>query len=108
MPRYLRRGISCTPNNEPFCACDKSHSSRPAFSLLSDIESAKFADRKDDPPASIYVLEFLGKHADVAAKSVDRRIHNLTGWRAPGKLAPTVCPNQNLYQAMRNHFVERE
>jgi Tfp pilus assembly protein PilF len=47
------------------------------------IESAKFADQKDDPPASVYALEFLRKHPEVAAESVAWHIHNLTG--DPGK-----------------------
>jgi len=47
------------------------------------IESAKFADQKDDPPASVYALEFLRKHPEVAAESVAWHIHDLTG--DPGK-----------------------
>ena len=43
------------------------------------IESAKFADQKDDPTASEYALEFLGKHPEVAAESVVWHIHDLTG-----------------------------
>ncbi len=45
----------------------------------SAIESAKFADQKDDPPASVYALEFLGKHPEVAAESVAWHTHDLTG-----------------------------
>ena len=45
----------------------------------SAIESAKFADQKDDPPASVYALEFLGKHPEVAAESVVWHTHDLTG-----------------------------
>ena len=42
------------------------------------IESAKFADQKDDPTASTYALEFLGKHPEVAAESVVWHTHDLT------------------------------
>jgi tetratricopeptide (TPR) repeat protein len=45
----------------------------------SAIESAKYADQKDDPPASVYALEFLGKHPEVAAESVVWHTHDLTG-----------------------------
>ena len=43
------------------------------------IESAKFADQKDDPTASVYALEFLRKHPEVAAESVVWHAHDLTG-----------------------------
>jgi tetratricopeptide (TPR) repeat protein len=43
------------------------------------IESAKFADQKDDPTASIYALEFLAKHPEVASESVVWHTHDLTG-----------------------------
>jgi tetratricopeptide (TPR) repeat protein len=43
------------------------------------IESVKFADQKDDPTASTYALEFLGKHPEVAAESVAWHTHDLTG-----------------------------
>lgn len=43
------------------------------------VESAKFADQKDDPTASTYALEFLGKHPEVAAESVVWHTHDLTG-----------------------------
>jgi len=43
------------------------------------IESAKFADQKDDPTASMYALEFLRKHPEVAAESVVWHTHDLTG-----------------------------
>ena len=45
----------------------------------SAIESAKFADQKDDPTASVFALEFLGKHPEVAAESVVWHTHDLTG-----------------------------
>jgi tetratricopeptide (TPR) repeat protein len=43
------------------------------------IESAKFADQKDDPGASTYALEFLSKHPEVAGESVVWHMHDLTG-----------------------------
>jgi tetratricopeptide (TPR) repeat protein len=43
------------------------------------IESAKFADQKNDPAASVYALEFLGKHPEVASESVVWHTHDLTG-----------------------------
>ena len=45
----------------------------------SAMESAKYADQKDDPTASVYALEFLGKHPEVAAESVAWHTHDLTG-----------------------------
>jgi len=47
--------------------------------LRAAIESAKFADQKDDPTASEYALQFLGKHPEVAAESVTWHTHDLTG-----------------------------
>jgi tetratricopeptide (TPR) repeat protein len=43
------------------------------------IESAKFADQKDDPTASEYALQFLRKHPEVASESVVWHAHDLTG-----------------------------
>lgn len=43
------------------------------------MESAKFADQKDDPTASTYALEFLKKHPEVASESVVWHTHDLTG-----------------------------
>jgi tetratricopeptide (TPR) repeat protein len=45
----------------------------------SAIESAKFADQKDDPNASEYALIFLRKHPEVASESVVWHTHDLTG-----------------------------
>jgi len=45
----------------------------------SAIESLKFADQKNDPTASVYALEFLAKHPEVAAESVVWHTHDLTG-----------------------------
>jgi len=42
------------------------------------VESAKFADQKDDPTASTYALEFLRKHPEVASESVVWHTHDLT------------------------------
>jgi tetratricopeptide (TPR) repeat protein len=43
------------------------------------VESAKFADQKDDPTASTYALMFLRKHPEVASESVAWHTHDLTG-----------------------------
>jgi len=43
------------------------------------VESAKFADQKDDPTASEYALQFLRKHPEVASESVVWHTHDLTG-----------------------------
>jgi len=43
------------------------------------VESAKFADQKDDPTASVYALEFLRKHPEIASESVAWHAHDLTG-----------------------------
>jgi len=43
------------------------------------LESARFADQKDDPTASSYALEFLRKHPEVASESVVWHTHDLTG-----------------------------
>jgi tetratricopeptide (TPR) repeat protein/thiol-disulfide isomerase/thioredoxin len=58
------------------------------------IESAKFADQKDDPTASTYALEFLGKHPEVAAESVVWHAHDLTGdpVKKPAKIEYTYIP----------------
>lgn len=45
----------------------------------SGIESAKFADQKDDPSASVYALEYLKKHPEVAGESIGWHAHDLTG-----------------------------
>jgi tetratricopeptide (TPR) repeat protein len=60
----------------------------------SAIESAKFADQKDDPTASVYALEFLGKHSEVAAESVVWHAHDLTGdpVKHPGKIEYHYIP----------------
>jgi tetratricopeptide (TPR) repeat protein len=58
------------------------------------MESAKFADQKDDPTASEYALEFLRKHPEVAAESVAWHTHDLTGDppRKPGEIKYTYIP----------------
>ena len=42
-------------------------------------EAARFADQKDDPTASVYALEFLRKHPEVANESVVWHAHDITG-----------------------------
>jgi tetratricopeptide (TPR) repeat protein len=62
------------------------------------IESAKFADQKDDPTASTYALEFLGKHPEVAAESVVWHTHDLTGdpIKRPAKIEYHYIPGAGL------------
>jgi len=58
------------------------------------IESAKFADQKDDPTASEYALQFLRKHPEVANESVVWHTHDLTGDKpkAPQKIEYKYIP----------------
>ena len=58
------------------------------------VESAKFADQKDDPTASEYALEFLRKHPEVAAESVAWHTHDITGDppKKPGETKYTYIP----------------
>ena len=65
---------------------------------LAAIESAKFADQKDDPTASTYALEFLGKHPEVAAESVVWHTHDLTGdpVKRPGKIEYQYIPGAGM------------
>ncbi|MGD0890911.1 MAG: tetratricopeptide repeat protein [Terracidiphilus sp.] len=58
------------------------------------IESAKFADQKDDPTASEYALIFLRKHPEVAGESVVWHTHDLTGdpVKRPEKIQYTYIP----------------
>jgi tetratricopeptide (TPR) repeat protein len=58
------------------------------------IESARFADQKDDPAASTYALEFLAKHPEVAGESVVWHIHDLTGdpVKQPAKIEYKYIP----------------
>lgn len=60
----------------------------------SSTESAKFADQKDDPPASVYALEFLRQHPEVASESVTWHTHDLTGdpIKAPTKIEYKYIP----------------
>ncbi len=64
----------------------------------SAIESAKYADQKDDPTASVYALEFLGKHPEVAAESVVWHTHDLTGdpVKHPAKIEYHYIPGAGL------------
>jgi tetratricopeptide (TPR) repeat protein len=58
------------------------------------IESAKFADQKDDPTASTYALEFLSKHPEVAGESVTWHTHDITGdpIKKPAKIEYKYIP----------------
>jgi tetratricopeptide (TPR) repeat protein len=58
------------------------------------IENAKFSDQKDDPTASEFALQFLGKHPEVAAESVVWHTHDLTGdpIKHPTKIQYTYIP----------------
>jgi tetratricopeptide (TPR) repeat protein len=62
------------------------------------VESAKFADQKDDPTASSYALEFLSKHPEVAAESVVWHTHDLTGdpVKPPEKIEYKYIPGAGL------------
>jgi tetratricopeptide (TPR) repeat protein/nitrate/TMAO reductase-like tetraheme cytochrome c subunit len=40
-------------------------------------EAAYFADQKDDPTASVYALEYLRKHREIAQESVPWHVHDL-------------------------------
>jgi tetratricopeptide (TPR) repeat protein len=64
----------------------------------SAIESAKYADQKDDPPASVYALQFLGKHPEVAAESVVWHTHDLTGdpVKRPAKIDYHYIPGAGM------------
>jgi tetratricopeptide (TPR) repeat protein len=63
----------------------------------SAIESAKFADQKDDPTASTYALEFLRKHPEVASESVVWHTHDLTGdAKQPTKIEYKYIPGAGL------------
>ena len=42
-------------------------------------ESARFADEKLDPAGSIYALQFLRRHPEIASESVPWHVHDLTG-----------------------------
>jgi tetratricopeptide (TPR) repeat protein len=58
------------------------------------LESAKFADQKDDPGASTFALDFLSKHPEVAAESVVWHTHDLTGdpVKQPAKIEYRYIP----------------
>jgi tetratricopeptide (TPR) repeat protein len=62
------------------------------------IESAKFADQKDDPTASQYALEFLRKSPEVASESVVWHTHDLTGDKPkePQKIEYKYIPGAGL------------
>jgi tetratricopeptide (TPR) repeat protein len=62
------------------------------------VESAKFADQKDDPTASTYALEYLRKHPEVASESVTWHTHDLTGdpIRQPAKIEYHYIPGAGI------------
>jgi tetratricopeptide (TPR) repeat protein len=62
------------------------------------IESARFADQKDDPGAGTYALEFLRKHPEVAAESVVWHTHDLTGdpVKQPAKIDYKYIPGAGM------------
>lgn len=62
------------------------------------VESAKFADQKDDPTASSYALEFLRKHPEVASESVVWHTHDLTGdpVKQPTKIEYKYIPGAGM------------
>jgi len=62
------------------------------------IESARFADQKDDPTASSYALEFLRKHPEVASESVVWHTHDLTGdpIKQPTKIEYKYIPGAGM------------
>ena len=62
------------------------------------VESAKFADQKDDPTASEYALIFLRKHPEVASESVVWHTHDLTGDKPkePQKIEYKYIPGAGL------------
>lgn len=62
------------------------------------VESAKFADQKDDPTASVYALEYLRKHPEVASESVAWHAHDLTGdpIRQPTKIEYKYIPGAGM------------
>lgn len=56
------------------------------------IESARFADQKDDPTASTYALEYLRKHNEVANESVAWHAHDVDGSSAHGAATDGSMP----------------
>jgi tetratricopeptide (TPR) repeat protein len=45
-------------------------------------QASYFADQKDDPTASIYALQYLGQHPEVAQENLPLHIHDLDANRA--------------------------
>ena len=62
------------------------------------VESAKFADQKEDPTASTYALIFLRKHPEVASESVAWHTHDLTGdpVKTPAKIEYKYIPGAGM------------
>ncbi|HEX7158946.1 MAG TPA: tetratricopeptide repeat protein [Edaphobacter sp.] len=52
-------------------------------------EAAMFADQKDDPTASVYALDFLRKHPEVASETVPWHTHADIAEPTHGSSAPT-------------------
>ncbi|MGI4854888.1 MAG: tetratricopeptide repeat protein [Janthinobacterium lividum] len=59
-------------------------------------QAAYFADQKDDPTASTFALEYLGKHGEIAQESVPWHVHDLDahGKVADGHLEAGMLPSQ--------------
>ena len=62
------------------------------------LESAKFADQKDDPTVSALALEFLRRHPETASESVTWHLHDLTGdpVKQPAKIEYKYIPGAGL------------
>lgn len=63
----------------------------------SALEAGKFADQKDDPTASVYALEYLRKHPEIANESVVWHTHDLTGdKKKPEKIEYKYIPGAGM------------
>jgi tetratricopeptide (TPR) repeat protein len=62
------------------------------------LESAQFADQKDDPSASAFALDYLRQHPEVAGESVTWHVHDLTGdpVQPPAKIEYKYIPGAGL------------
>jgi tetratricopeptide (TPR) repeat protein len=62
------------------------------------IESARFADQKDDPTVSHLALEYLRQHPETASESVSWHVHDLTGdpVKAPEKIEYKYIPGAGI------------
>jgi tetratricopeptide (TPR) repeat protein len=61
-------------------------------------EAARFADEKDDPTASVYALQFLRNHPEVANESIVWHAHDITGdpVKKPAKIEYTYMSGGGL------------